>query len=242
MEVKCTQCGAKVPVEADQGLATCPYCSSSLMVSLREGYLHYLLKPLVPDRDIPNVLKSHFERLERKSAFTITKHSRVFWPFWQVQEQDKIKTFIAATNPITSLENAGISSGDARPFRQEETGEDWVEPPTAQMEELIVREGIIPSKAWLVHLPFWIVNYEYDSVTYEAWVDAVRGGVFADELPPTFEKAKDRQYALAAIIVFGVFFLIGVLSPTPRIEFVLYVLSIFPLYFGVKSMLKRVMS
>jgi hypothetical protein len=182
------------------------------------------------------------ERRERRSSFKIKRTSRVFWPFWQVQDGDSIGTFIAATNPITSLEEADIPPGDARPFLAEETGSDWVEPPSERMEDILKREGIAPGKIRLVHLPFWIVNYEYDDVTYEAWMDAVRGAVFADELPPTFEKEKDRLYALVALIIFGAFFVIGILTPKPNIAFLAYMAAAAPLYYIAKSMLKDVMS
>ncbi len=242
MEVKCTQCGGNVPVQLEQGLATCPYCGSSLFVSIREGYLHYLLKPMLPERDIEKVLRTYLQRLERRSSFTIKRTSMVFWPFWQTQEGEELGTFIAATHPITSLEDADILSGDARPFLQSETGDVWVEPPSERLEELIERQGIAPTKVWLVHCPFWAVNYEYDGITYEVWVDAVRGKAFADELPPTFEKQKDRLYAMAALVIFGVFFLLGVAGSGSIVALLLYAAASIPLYFVVKKMIEGVMS
>ena len=242
MEVKCTQCGGAVSVKTDQGIAQCNYCGSSLFISLQDGFLHYLLRPLVPQKDVQKVLQTYLERRERKSSFTIKRTSRVFWPFWQAQDEDSHRTFIGATNPITSLEEADIPPGEPRPFLAEETGSDWIEPPSERVEDIIKREGITPGKIRLIHLPFWIVDYVYDNVSYEAWVDAVRGNIFADDLPPTFEKEKDRLYALVAFVIFGAFFVIGILIPKPNIAFLAYIAATIPLYYIAKRMLKDVMS
>ena len=64
MQVKCTQCGGDVPVEMDQGLATCPYCSSSLFLSLREGLLHYVLGPVIQEQELGKILRTYLERKE----------------------------------------------------------------------------------------------------------------------------------------------------------------------------------
>ena len=242
MEVKCTQCGGSVPVKTDQGAARCDFCGSSLYISLRDGFLHYLISPMVPEKDVPKVLQTYLEKKERRSSFKVKRTSRVYWPFWEVQEGDNVKTYIAATNPITALEDAEIPPGNARPFLAEEIGSDWVEPPSERVEDIIAREGISPGKIRLIHLPFWIVNYEYDGVSYEAWMDAVRGHVYADELPPTFEKLKDRLYAYTAFAIFAIFFIIGISVPKPNIAFLAYIAASLPLFFGAKYMLRDIMS
>ncbi len=243
MQVKCTQCGGGVPIQSEQAVAQCPYCSSSLYISVQSGFLHYVLKPLIKQKDIPDIMRTFLARKERKGEFEITRSSRVFWPFWQIQaEGGKLHVHIGATNPITDVERSGIPSGDAKPYQQSLAQDEWFEPPATPVEDIIEREGIEPEKIWLAHLPFRVVDYTYDGVTYEAWVDAVRGEVYADDLPPTFEKRKDRAYAFAAIIAFAVFFVIGVLAPSVKLALLFYLGAAAPLYFGVKMMLGGVMS
>jgi len=229
-------------VKTDQGAARCDFCGSSLYISLRDGFLHYLISPMVPEKDVSKVLQTYLEKKERRSSFKMKRTSRVYWPFWEVEEGEKVNTYIAATNPITTLEDAEIPAGNAKPFIAEEIGSDWVEPPSERMEDIIAREGISPGKIRLVHLPFWIVDYEYDSVSYEAWVDAVRGRVYADELPPTFERLKDRLYAYTAFTIFAVLFLIGISVPKPETAFIVYIIALLPLYLVARYMLKGVMS
>jgi len=243
MQVKCTQCGGGVPIDTEQAVAQCPYCASSLYVSIHSGFLHYVLKPLIKEKDLPKILETFLARRERKGGFSITRSRRVFWPFWQMQESGgRLRVHIGATNPVTDLERSGIPSGDAAPYQPSLVQDEWFEPPSAPVEEIIEREGIEAQKTWLAHIPFWVVNYEYDGVIYEAWIDAVRGEVFADDLPPTFGKRKDRAYALAAITAFAVFFVIGVLAPSTKTAILFYLGSAVPLYFGTKMMLGTVMS
>lgn len=243
MQVKCTQCGGGVPIEAEQAVAQCPYCNSSLYVSIQSGFLHYVLKPLIKEKDLPEIMETFLARRERKGEFGIIRSHRVFWPFWQIQENGgRLHVHIGATNPITDLERSGIPSGDAKPYQQSLTREEWFEPPTTPVEDIIESEGIEPKKIWLVHLPFWVVDYTYDGVTYEAWADAVRGEVYADDLPPAFEKRKDRAYALVALVAFAIFFVIGVLAPGVKLALLFYLGAAAPLYFGVKMTLGGVMS
>lgn len=231
-----------MPVELEQGLATCPYCKSSLFISLREGYLHFIIAPVLKEMEIEKTLHTYLERRERKGRLKIIAYKRVYWPFWRIQEGDKLHTFIASTHPVTNLEKAEIPSGDAKPFSENEMKDEIVEPPGDQLEDLVEREGIIATKTWLMHLPFWVVEYEYDGVTYEAWLDAVRGRVFVDDLPPAFEKKKDTVYAAVALSAFAIFFIIGVAIPNANIALLVYAVSALPVYYGIKYVLKEVMS
>lgn len=238
MEVKCTQCGGEVPVEIDQGLASCPYCSSSLYVSLNDGFLHYVITPTLKEKDLDKTLKTFLARKERKSGLVIREAAQIFWPYWRIQQDAETKTFIAATNPITSLERASIPDGDTKPFLKNKVDKDRFEMPGEPIEDLIEREGISASKVWLAHVPFWIVDYEYDSVKYQAWIDAVRGEVYADDLPPAFTKEKDRLYARAAWFIFAVFFILGAAISNGDYVIPLYVLASVPLYYITKRTLK----
>lgn len=243
MEVKCSQCGGAVPVREREGVATCKFCGASLYVDLLEGVGHFLIKPVLNEKALAPQLATWLARRERRGDLKISRASLVFWPFWEIHDQeDKTSTFIAAAHPITAIEDAGPSPGNMRPYSDAELESGWPQPPDGVLRDFLQRVGIAAKKTLLIHQPFWQVRYVYDQMEYEAWIEGVRGEVFADDLPPTFAKEKDRIYQKAIATLFLSYLVVGVAIPDGNWAAAGMIAASLPLFFVVDWMVKEKVS
>lgn len=232
-----------MPVRESEGVANCPFCGSSLYVDLLEGLGHFLIKPVLKEKDLSSQLRTWLERRERRGDLKVSRTWLVFWPFWEIHdEKDHTSTFMAAAHPITALEDIGSSPGNLLPYSDAELEGGWSQPPAGALRELLQRMGITAKKALLIHRPFWQVRYIYNQMEYEAWIDAVRGEVFADDIPPTFAKEKDRIYQKAVATLFLCYLALGILIPDGNWAALGMIAASIPLFFLVDWMAKEKVS
>ena len=243
-------------MKENQGLATCPFCGSSLYLDLREGVGHFCIKPALTEKSLSSQLTTWLLHKERRGAVRIEKAALVFWPFWEIQSlwpEGEVFTSIAASHPITDMQHSGkVPTGELIPFVEEELKAARVKPPQYAIREFMKKEGISRKnegsplkavrpgpKAWLIHIPFWQVEYICDGVSYEAWIEAVSGDVFADDLPPTFAREKDRIYQRAVAVIFFAYLLAGIFVPSGNLAILVMVGISLPLYLLVRGMVKE---
>lgn len=244
MEVKCTQCGGAVPIKEHQGLAKCSYCGSSLYLDINEGIVHLIARPKLSQKELPILLQTFLEKKERKGLPSITRTNLIFWPFWQTSEiNGKGALFPASSSPITALEDASISALATEPFNEEIAENSHVEAPIESVYDFLIKSGLKTQKVKLLHIPFYQVIYNYGSATeYEVWVDAITGQLFADKLPPTFSKEKDKLYLKMAGLAAGVYILIALLVSSGDIAVILMLVASIPLHFYIRKKTRELTS
>ena len=49
MEIKCTQCGGKAPIEEDADFIRCPFCETALYIDADRSVKHFYMDPAVAD-------------------------------------------------------------------------------------------------------------------------------------------------------------------------------------------------
>ncbi len=227
-------------MEAHEGLARCNYCGSALYVDLKEGVGHFMITPVIRKEGLGAHLGTMLARKERKSGLTIDNANIVYWPYWVIQdEKGKQHIFIANAHPVTAMENLPVPSGEQKPYSEEGHKDTWFQPPSGGVEEYIEREKLDAKKSRLVHIPFWQVEYTYDDINYEAWIDAAQGAMYADDLPPTFEKQKDKTYRLAVIIIALTYFIPAAIIPNGNLAVLFMLAASLPLYFVILNMVKE---
>lgn len=236
MEVNCTQCGGAVTIKEYQGLAKCSYCGSSLYLDINEGIIHLIARPKITQKEIPISLQTFLQKKERKGNFNIKKINLLFWPFWQTIDMNSNSIISSASSSaITDLENASILGAESEPFNENIAGGNHIEPPIESVYDFLIKSGIKAQKVKLLHLPFYQVIYSYGDMEYEIWIDAISGQIFADYLPPTFAKEKDKLYLKLTALIFVVYFLIGVMIRSGDIAVILMLMASIPLYFYVRK-------
>ena len=243
MEVKCSQCGGAVPVREQEGVANCQFCGASLYVDLSESVGHFLIKPVLKEKNLPPQLTTWLARKERRGALHVNKASLIFWPFWEIHdEDDRTKRLMASAHPVTALEDAAIIAGQQEPYTEASLEGGYAQPPQGALRDFLQRTGLKAKKALLIHQPFWQARYSYGDIEYEAWVDAVRGEIYADDLPPTFAKKKERIYQKAIAILFVSYMVMGALIPDGNMAVAAMIVASIPLYFLIDWMVKEEVS
>ena len=64
MNVTCTRCGAKVPIETDTSTVRCPFCESALSVETDRTVMHHYMGPQIKIEDLNPVLQRKLSYLE----------------------------------------------------------------------------------------------------------------------------------------------------------------------------------
>jgi DNA-directed RNA polymerase subunit RPC12/RpoP len=57
MEITCTQCGAKAPIEPETEFLRCPYCETALYLESDKSVKHFLMTPAVSGPDLGPLLQ-----------------------------------------------------------------------------------------------------------------------------------------------------------------------------------------
>jgi len=213
MQIKCTQCGASIPIEHDSEFIKCPYCDTSLYLDTDRTVKHYYLDLQVGERDLGAVIQRTLSYMEVVQPVSVKNSEAFYFPFWRFDLASGGTLLVpAATPPVEALEEAKMPAGDLRLMKPGLAAHDEVIEPEVLLEDA-ARQGIGTlgdektkfSCAALVHLPMYAVHYECDGKDWNAVVDGVSGAAYADEWPPAPQKQKDRVLGLIAAVTFLVF-------------------------------------
>jgi DNA-directed RNA polymerase subunit RPC12/RpoP len=244
MKVRCTQCGAEIPIEEDAGFIQCEYCGTHLFVEVDRTVQHYNFRPRMEAGSLASTIMRELSRLELTLPVEITRAELVYFPFWQITtEQGRNVTIPGAITTIENLAGVTIPAGDLKFFDPENIPSGKIIPPEtlldgalAQFKGLNLRDEVKESA--LIHLPVFLVSYRYQDNSYEAAVDALSGNVYADEYPPLPIRDKDRFFGLMMLVTMLIFVLEGVLIRGFGFTILAYALTGVPLYFGIRALLK----
>jgi len=217
MEVKCTQCGANIEITPESEFITCPYCDSRLYVEAESTVWHFYLKPRVSPEQLPGIISRELAKYELNQPVELVEAKLIFIPFWLVRLEKGILRFPASELEIEELKKFKIPVGELLPYEAEIERSYQVELPELELEEifnlpLVERVKHQIQRVDLIHLPFYQLSYKYLEQIYSGLVDGAGGRFFAQEIPPSPSKEKDRYFMkwlalLSLIFLIEAFFL-----------------------------------
>lgn len=221
MDIKCTQCGAKVPIEQDTGFIRCPYCETSLYVDTDRTVKHFSMSPQIRPADLAPVIQRKLSYMEIKDPVKVGRHNLVYFPFWRLDMEGGFSITVPASPPvIEDIIQIKCPAGDLKLFAPELAAEEEVVEPQALLEDAVADAAKLMdnkepkfSAASLLHLPMYAVEYACGGARHKALVEAVSGEVYADDWPAAPQKEKDRVLGMIAALAFGLFFLEAALLP-----------------------------
>jgi hypothetical protein len=238
VEVRCTQCGAAVPVAPDVRLLSCPFCGTALAVAAEGAVFHEGMVPTVGEQEAVSHLKrflagdqtvAHLDREAR-----IGKPTLEYFPFWgfRLRSADRERTVLmpAAPSSLQGLQGLMLPAGETRQMTEEAVGSVPVIEPDVPLETaeqwLRQREpSAAVSQRILYHLPLYTLHYSWKNRSYRAGVDAVSGRVF----PSDFPAKSEAPYLLVAGLSLMVFGLEGLVIGNLLLKVAVFAVSAVPL-------------
>ncbi len=214
----CTQCGAEIRPNDGQVFLTCPFCESTIYIDKSQVVFHYYLNPTL-DAESANAMLFRWmsdsqtvKDLDKKSRRLSTQF--LFFPIWyfRVKLEGNGETILlkpAMATSVTELMNLKIPAGDLRPYQAEIAPEAAVpNVPLIAAREWLAEKKIIgdPLEIFLVHVPIFIIKYNYQDKIYTALVEAGTGKVFANLYPMKAEGPYRLVAALVALIYLSLAF------------------------------------
>lgn len=212
MEIKCSQCGAGIEVSPESGFIICPYCDSRLYLEEGKSVKHYYLKPALKPEQIPSLLNKELSKLELTQPAELIKSQLIYLPFWLIKLKEQILYFPASGLEIMALRSYSFPVGELVPYEPEleqkakiEAAELALDTLLLQLGDKLCEEKI--EKVELIHIPFYHLEYNYQAQQYQAMIDAGTGRLYADKLPSSATRTKDR-YFLSRFAILSVVFLL----------------------------------
>ncbi|OJX40874.1 MAG: hypothetical protein BGO78_12430 [Chloroflexi bacterium 44-23] len=211
----CNQCGTQVQPYEGQVFITCPFCDSSIYIDENQVVFHYYVSPAL-DADGANAAlfrwmsDSHSVKdLDQQARRLSTEF--LFLPIWyfRVKMAGNGETILlkpARAISVTELMNLKISASDLLPYHRDLGLEAALPsvPLEAALGWLTEKKIVgVPLETFLVHIPIFIIKYNYQDRIYSAVVEAGTGKVFANFYPMKSEGAYLRIAGLVALIYLG---------------------------------------
>lgn len=162
----------------------------------------------VTAKDAALRLGRFLSKREVLSPYQVDETKDFYFPFWQLSKhQSKEKLFWAARVPLVDdLAYISALSGQTDKLVPNDVAEHLLWEPEILMEDALIQaQGNLSVKmsqedaASLVHVPFFEIKYTVLGRQYSAYIECVRGTVYADELPVSPQRKKSSVLALVAL-------------------------------------------
>jgi hypothetical protein len=246
MDITCTQCGAKVPIEHDTEFLRCPYCETALYVETDRTVKHFLMPATVAEKDLVPVLRRKLAYLEIKAPVNVTGVKTVWFPFWRLDAKMGGAAMVpAAAPPLEDMASIKPPAGNLQlytegPGRTEVAPEVLLEDAVVEgWKALEAKEPIEFSAAAMLHLPLLEVSYTCRNRPYRAVIEAASGEVYADDWPAAPARKKDRVLGLIAVSAFIAFTLEAALIPVLSIALLMLAATALLVYFVGLNVLEK---
>jgi DNA-directed RNA polymerase subunit RPC12/RpoP len=211
LEVGCANCGAKIPLQRDDALLVCPYCSSTLYLDRAHTFKKFVLLPNVSKVQADDLLKADLSSREIPRP-PIQRVEQLMLPFWGVRGESLQETIPAFAPVPSALAGYRLPSAGAEVYSEDSAPDyqrvDCAESASASWEG---RPDVSSFSQFLV--PFFKVAYGAGGVSYTAWVEAVSGRVFLDQVPPPMTSAITQKFWMVLALMFLLFTVEGLLVP-----------------------------
>lgn len=238
MKVKCSQCGAEIPVPADATLLQCPYCDTALVIEAGDALFRVVMPPTINASAAIDHLRRFMAGTQTvaglDSKARIGDSELLYFPFWAFRVEtnagERVVLEPAAPSSLQGIQGMTLPPGESggrtqdgavdAPVIQPEvplaTARQWM---ISRLGEVQVRRTV------LYHLPMFRFSYEYRGRSYRAAVDGVSGQVFPADFPV---KAEAPFVAVAALAV-GVFSIEGLAISNLALKAFVYAVSAIPI-------------
>ena len=215
-DILCRQCRAPLAVEQGSAFVNCEFCGTTNHLDKAEAIFHYVVRTTVRENDAVAALRRWMagndtvKGLDEKAQIGVARFE--LFPMWLARvtqgSEEKVLLEPAAALSVSELRELAIPAADLEPF--EYTGSTNVVEPTVPYtamqtwlkEHHNVEQSQVKEVA-LVHLPIYVIKYEFDGRSYTAMVDAATSKVFANIFPSKWE----APYTTIAAIAFVLYFL-----------------------------------
>jgi len=238
MEISCTQCGARLTIDADARLLECSFCSTALVVDPTGVVFNEVMRPTVD----ASQAQAHLRRFLASSATVagldrqavIAEAQLEYFPFWAFTVQrgpdEEVVLMPASPSSLQGLHGVSLPGGDSCHLSKEVTGDAPVvqpEVPLATAQQWLVdQQGQVAVKRTvLFHLPLYLLTYTWKGRSFRAAVDGVTGKVFPAEYP---SKAEAPYYLVAGLAI-AVFTVEGFVFSNLLLKLVAYCISAVPI-------------
>jgi len=210
VEIKCTQCGAGVEIKEDSGFLACPYCDSRLYLESDRTVRHFFLQPEIRPEQVSGAVSRELFTRELKGPVQVGAAEPFFIPFWLLRMKDGALRFPAAELENLELQKFAIPAGKLVPYDSSAESQYRIETPDLSLDQLMQKPALEEAKdrierSDLIHVPFYKVAYSYQGASYQAMVDAVEGGVYAEQMPAGISGEKDAYFMTLFVILSLVF-------------------------------------
>jgi len=247
MDIKCTQCGAKVPIETDTSTIRCPFCETALYVETDRTVKHYYMDPQVQATELNPVIQRKLSYMEIKDPVNVTTCGLVYFPFWRLDTTMGTSVMAAAAMPpAEDMFSMKTPAGPVKLFSPELAVDNEVVEP-----EVLLEDGLVEAQKFLgsssvkfkaasvVHLPLYKVTYTCQNTSREAVVEAVSGEVFAEDWPAAPYKEKDKVLGMIAAAAFGLFLAEAIIIRHPGLTMLAYAPTAAGIYYFARNTLKK---
>lgn len=224
MEVRCANCGARIPLQRDDALLRCPFCDSTLYLDRAHTFVRLLLPPLLNEAQARRRFAEELTRKEIPEQ-KVLEAKGLLLPFWGRRGGESVRAEAAfAPLPVALVEyelpSAGATvspdeppPGFARLPCSENSAARW-EKEQGQGAGLVLYEA-----------PVFHVAYGSAQKPFEAYVDAISGAVFMAESPSAMTDAISRGSMKALIWLFLIFALEAIVIPNAALSLVAAVIT-----------------
>lgn len=211
MEVSCANCGAKIPLQRDDALLICPYCSSTLYLDRARTFKKFILLPSVSSVQAEDLLKADLSSREILRP-PLQKVEQLLMPYWGVRGESLQETIPAFTPVPSALAAYRLPSAGAQVYAEDAAPEyervDCAESASASWEG---RPDVSSFSQYMV--PFYKITFGAGGVAFTAWVEGVSGRVYLDQAPPPMTAAITQKFWIVITFMFLLFTAEGLLVP-----------------------------
>ena len=238
MTVKCSQCGAAIPVPVDANLLQCPFCNTALVVDSGDTLFRAVIPPTINNTGAVDHLRRFMAGT--RTVANLDKKAKIgdpelfYFPFWAFRvvtdAGEKVVLEPAAPSSLQGMQKMTLPPGDTRSWTDDIAGgTPVIEPDVPQntaRQWMVSRLGEVQVlRTVLYHLPMFRFSYGYQGRSYRAAVDAVSGQVFPADFPA---KAEAPFIAVAALAI-GLFSIEGLIISNLLLKAVVYSISALPI-------------
>jgi hypothetical protein len=200
MQIRCTNCGADIPLQEESAFISCPFCRAALFVDTDQTIANFCMPPTIKKDDLTPLINRTLAAMEINPELELEGAVIVYHPFWRF-ESTGLKTKLIAAAEIGADDMTEISAVAGNPVAYDPAiiGDRREVEPTLLHDEAVAEwEMSSPAvtqsdlRVTMLYLPVYHTTYLCDGVRYSALIDGASGGVYADNWPPTEQREKNK--------------------------------------------------
>jgi len=214
---RCPQCGGPIDRVEDTSFLSCPFCGTRIYLDASHAVLHFIVEPRLDALKASESLSRWLRSREVVGRVGTSSSDLVFFPLWQVTSRGASRVVPGAGALYEGLEKIQIPAGDQKVFSPERAkgakGEiARVVEATVPLESALARASapLADVTVRLVHVPLYVLTYDYFGVPYRAAVDASSGQIYPITAPRSSEGRIDTGFAA----LLGAGFVLDILALT----------------------------